>query len=454
MKKSLYLSTALAAAGILAFGGTDANAKKIKIGLGGFLTTYVGWADQDGSFESTAGATDRVGYDSFNIINDTEVYFTGSTKLDNGVNVAVIIQMEGDPSDGAGTIDESYVKLTGGFGDLRMGSTKAAGSVLKHNAPGAGMIGVNGGDVENFIIQPTSNSVSDSQGTNIGGNDSQKLTYITPVFNGFRVGATYVPSTASVNTMPAVGGNAGTDSQVYDMMFSYEKNLGTVDLEADIGLYREQSNAASSIDGKRFGINLGFGAVTVGASYLDEGAVDSGQIGATNPNLEAMDIELDPEQQKKLLKRIVRLGEQKASITADDLPFIIADLLERNDYNYVELLNCSINSGLDLESTVSIRVRINDEIYKTSGSGNGGFDAFISAMKKVLDEDTFVFPELVDFELRIPPGGQTSAFTECIVTWEDDDEQFTTRGVNTNQVLAGIGATIRMINLRMHNNNI
>jgi len=168
-------------------------------------------------------------------------------------------------------------------------------------------------------------------------------------------------------------------------------------------------------------------------------------------NLEAMDIELDPEQQKKLLKRIVRLADQKAIITADDLPFIIADLLERNDYNYVELLNCSINSGLDLESTVSIRVRVNDEIYKTSGSGNGAFDAFISAMKKVLDKDNFVFPELVDFELRIPPGGQTSAFTECIVTWEDGDDHFTTRGVNANQVLAGIGATIRMINLRMHN---
>ena len=168
-------------------------------------------------------------------------------------------------------------------------------------------------------------------------------------------------------------------------------------------------------------------------------------------NLEAMDIELDADQQKKLLKRIVRLGDQKATITADDLPFIIADLLERNDYNYVELLNCSINSGLDLESTVSIRVRINDKIVKTSGSVNGGFDAFISAMKKVLDEDKFVFPELTDFELRIPPGGQTSAFTECIVTWEDGDEQFTIRGVNANQVLAGIGATIRMINLRMHN---
>lgn len=167
-------------------------------------------------------------------------------------------------------------------------------------------------------------------------------------------------------------------------------------------------------------------------------------------NLEEMNIELDPEQQKILLQRVVRLGDQKSTITADDLPFIIADLLERNDYNYVQLLNCSINSGLDLESTVSIRVRVNQKIFKTSGSGNGGFDAFIGAMKKVLNKETFEFPELIDYQLRIPPGGKTSALTECTVTWATADEQFSTRGVNANQVLAGIGATIRMINLRMH----
>ena len=167
-------------------------------------------------------------------------------------------------------------------------------------------------------------------------------------------------------------------------------------------------------------------------------------------NLEAMDIELDEQQQKKLLQRIVRLGDQKATISTDDLPFIIADLLERNDYNYLELLNCSINSGLDLESTVSVRVRVNDKIYKASGSGNGGFDAFIAAMKKVLDKVAFELPELVDYQLRIPPGGQTGALTECSITWSDNGQRLTTRGINTNQVLAGIGATIRMINLKMH----
>ena len=47
MRKSLYMTTALAAAGMLAFGATGAVAGshtggKIKIGLGGFLNTYVG----------------------------------------------------------------------------------------------------------------------------------------------------------------------------------------------------------------------------------------------------------------------------------------------------------------------------------------------------------------------------------------------------------------------------
>jgi hypothetical protein len=291
MRKSLYMTTALAAAGLLAFGASDANAK-IKLGLGGFLVSYVGYSEQDASFESTAGATNRVGYDSFNIVNDTEVYFTGGTKLNNGVAVNVIIQMEGDPSGGAGTIDESYVKLTGGFGDLRMGTTKHASFVLRHGAPGVGMIGLGNPDTNNWIIRPGASSVGAGQSTHIGGGDQQKIVYITPKMNGFRVGAGYTPSTAASNVMPSVGGNDGTDSQIYDLSFSYENKLGGMDLKADINGWREQSTAAASIDAKRFGISMGFGAVTLAGSYLDEGAVDSGQIGANNPNLEAMDIGL------------------------------------------------------------------------------------------------------------------------------------------------------------------
>jgi D-citramalate synthase len=166
-------------------------------------------------------------------------------------------------------------------------------------------------------------------------------------------------------------------------------------------------------------------------------------------NLDELGIRLAPEDEAEVLQRIVKLGDTKATITADDLPFIIADVLESKDYKHITLLSCSVTSGLDLESTVSIRVDLDGEIHKASGSGNGGFDAFIDAVEKVLPAGLGL-PELIDYELRIPKGGSTAALTEVLITWRDDGRTFRTRGVSANQVFAGIDATLRMLNMRLH----
>ena len=166
-------------------------------------------------------------------------------------------------------------------------------------------------------------------------------------------------------------------------------------------------------------------------------------------NLEEMDIRLSPEDEAEVLRRIVKLGDSKAIITAEDLPFIIADVMEGKDYRHVVLLSCSVTSGLDTESTISIRVELNGKVRKASGSGNGGFDAFIDAIRKVLPKG-FELPELADYELRIPRGGSTAALTEVLITWRDGARTFRTRGVNANQVFAGIDATLRMLNMRLH----
>jgi len=167
-------------------------------------------------------------------------------------------------------------------------------------------------------------------------------------------------------------------------------------------------------------------------------------------NLEALDLSLSEENQEKVLKRIVKLGDSKQIITADDLPFIIADVMESKDYHHIRLLNCSITSGLDLESTVSIQVDLGGEIYKSSGSGNGGFDAFIDAVNKVLATKNYAIPKLLDYEVRIPKGGDTGALTECIITWQTGNRSMKTRGVHANQVFASILATLRLINFQLH----
>ena len=166
-------------------------------------------------------------------------------------------------------------------------------------------------------------------------------------------------------------------------------------------------------------------------------------------NLEELGIHLSAEDQAQVLERIVKLGDSKATITLEDLPFIIADVLETKDYRHIDLLSCSVTSGLDLESTVSMRIEVDGEVRKAAGSGNGGFDAFIDAVRKVLPKG-IEFPELLDYELRIPKGGKTSALTEVLITWRDGSRTFRTRGVNANQVFAGVNATLRMLNMLLH----
>ncbi|MCW8847355.1 MAG: 2-isopropylmalate synthase [Sedimenticola sp.] len=167
-------------------------------------------------------------------------------------------------------------------------------------------------------------------------------------------------------------------------------------------------------------------------------------------NLEKMDISLSPENMEKVLKRVVELGDEKKAITSDDLPFIIAEVLESKDYHHIELINCSITSGLDLESTASIRVVIQGEEMRSAGIGNGGFDAFMNAIGKVLKKFDVVLPKLVDFEVRIPRGGKTNALTEATITWDMEGRSYNTRGIHSNQVFAAINATMRMLNILLH----
>ncbi len=166
-------------------------------------------------------------------------------------------------------------------------------------------------------------------------------------------------------------------------------------------------------------------------------------------NLEKLDITLNDKDMAKVLKRVVKLGDSKKSITSEDLPFIIAEVLESKDYDYIELLNCSITSGLELESTSSLQVRINDDILLSAGTGNGGFDAFMNAMKKLLAKRDIRLPALLDYEVRIPRGGKTSALTEATITWDLGGETLRTRGVHSNQVFAAMNATIRMLNIQI-----
>jgi Isopropylmalate/homocitrate/citramalate synthases len=167
-------------------------------------------------------------------------------------------------------------------------------------------------------------------------------------------------------------------------------------------------------------------------------------------NLERLEIELSDEEQRRVLQRIVELGDSKKTITTEDLPFIIAEVLESKDYTHAELLSCTISSSLDLESMAGIKLRLGDQVFTATGTGNGGFDAFTNALGRILKRQGMTLPPLIDYEVRIPKGGRTDALTECSITWQTERGDLRTRGVHANQVFAAVGATMRMLNIQLH----
>ena len=52
--------------------------------------------------------------------------------------------------------------------------------------------------------------------------------------------------------------------------------MGAVDVKADVAYWETHGNASSSLKAWRGGLSLGFGAITLGASYKDMQDLDSG----------------------------------------------------------------------------------------------------------------------------------------------------------------------------------
>ena len=167
-------------------------------------------------------------------------------------------------------------------------------------------------------------------------------------------------------------------------------------------------------------------------------------------NLERLNIALTPEQKQQLLARIVELGDQKKSVTQSDLPFLISEVLQTRDLRVFEVKDYSVVSNRGLRPTATMLVRFRDKEIHATGSGDGGYDAFMQALKSIEKQLGFVLPKLLDYEVRIPPGGKTDALVETTIKWEGGMK---TRGVHSDQLAAAIQATehaLNMIALRAH----
>ena len=166
-------------------------------------------------------------------------------------------------------------------------------------------------------------------------------------------------------------------------------------------------------------------------------------------NLQELGLELTPEQTKKVTKRITELGDRKELVTQEDLPYIVSDVLKHSvPDEKVKLVSYMVSSAYGLKPLASIKVEINGAQYEADATGDGQYDAFVKALRKIYkDSLQRTFPLLDNYTVTIPPGGRTDALVQTIITWRQGDRTIRTRGLDADQTEAAIKATLKMLNI-------
>jgi len=165
-------------------------------------------------------------------------------------------------------------------------------------------------------------------------------------------------------------------------------------------------------------------------------------------NLAQLGIELSDADLKKVTQRIIELGDKKEVVTQSDLPYILSDVLDSDAIgDSVEFVNYVLTHSKDLRPSVTLQVQIADEVFEEHAQGDGQYDAFMNALRSIYKKKKLQLPMLTDYAVRIPPGGKSDALCETIITWEYQGREFKTRGLDSDQTVAAIKATQKMLNL-------
>lgn len=164
-------------------------------------------------------------------------------------------------------------------------------------------------------------------------------------------------------------------------------------------------------------------------------------------NLQQLGIHLSDADLRKVTQRIIELGDRKEDVTQSDLPYIISDILNSNaNEDKVKIENYALTHSKGLNPSVTIKLLIDGEAFEEHAQGDGQYDAFMNALKKVYRHKKMELPLLTDYAVRIPPGGRSDALCETIITWRYNNKEFKTRGLDSDQTVSAIKATQKMLN--------
>ncbi len=164
-------------------------------------------------------------------------------------------------------------------------------------------------------------------------------------------------------------------------------------------------------------------------------------------NLRDLGIELPDTDRDLVLRRIIELGDKKHTVVPEDLPYIIADVLQTPQEQRIAVQSWRVHVATGEQPSAEVSVAYRGKLAKAHAEGDGGYDAFMNALKKAVRSFGISLPRLADYRVRIPPGGRTEALVETVISWAGADGDFKTLGVDPDQLGAAVIATEKMLNL-------
>ncbi len=165
-------------------------------------------------------------------------------------------------------------------------------------------------------------------------------------------------------------------------------------------------------------------------------------------NLQELGLTLNDDELKKVTARIIELGDKKEKVTKEDLPYIISDVLDSDTYHQkVFVKSYVLTHSKGLKPSTTLALEINGELIEEHAQGDGQYDAFMNALRKVYKSKKMELPVLIDYAVRIPPGSNSDALCETIITWKSDEKEFISRGLDSDQTVSAIKATEKMLNI-------
>jgi len=257
------MSTRFYSAGIFMLIGLATIAQAadpIKLSIGGKLRQFVFVTDQDQlpgeNLNTTGGMT------------DTEVYLSGKTVLDNGIEVKATIQFEAEAIKDVNA-DEQYVDFSGSFGRIRVGQKEGPNAGIVDNPVPQVLLATDEEVVRDAIKPRTGVVIKDAFTFKRFADDVMGISYTSPSIGGLKIGVGYHPTTDSVEGVFDKGG--GKDNNAFDVSAAYEGEFEGGYYKVAGGYFHSDSRDGAT-DGEKamnFILGLAYGGWDIGGSYVD-----------------------------------------------------------------------------------------------------------------------------------------------------------------------------------------